>query len=76
MALTRPIGQPEPDPTSQEPQDGDAAVAPGDAGVTTPGDAGRITPAMAQYVEIKAANPDYLLFYRCLLYTSPSPRDS
>src|SRR5215472_16555434 len=64
MALTRPIGQPEPDPTSQEPQDGDAAVAPGNAGVTTPGDAGRITPAMAQYVEIKAANPDYLLFYR------------
>src|SRR5262250_2526866 len=64
MALTRPIGQPEPDPTSEEPQDGDAAVAPGNAGVTTPGDAGRITPAMAQYVEIKAANPDYLLFYR------------
>jgi hypothetical protein len=43
MALTRPIGQPEPDPTSQKPQDGDA-------GVTTPGGAGRITPAMAQYV--------------------------
>jgi DNA mismatch repair protein MutS len=27
-------------------------------------DEGRITPAMAQYVEIKAANPDCLLFYR------------
>ncbi|MGE0565449.1 MAG: DNA mismatch repair protein MutS [Pseudolabrys sp.] len=27
-------------------------------------DAGRVTPAMAQYVEIKAANPDCLLFYR------------
>src|SRR6185437_2043005 len=27
-------------------------------------DANRVTPAMAQYVEIKAANPDYLLFYR------------
>ncbi|HEX5506902.1 MAG TPA: DNA mismatch repair protein MutS, partial [Pseudolabrys sp.] len=25
---------------------------------------GRVTPAMAQYVEIKAANPDCLLFYR------------
>lgn len=29
-----------------------------------PGDAGRVTPMMAQYVEIKAANPDCLLFYR------------
>src|SRR5262245_40144331 len=48
MALTQPIGQPEPD----QPQNGDA------------GDTGRVTPAMAQYVEIKAANPDYLLFYR------------
>ena len=24
----------------------------------------RVTPAMAQYIEIKAANPDCLLFYR------------
>src|SRR5678816_1032065 len=48
MALTQPIGQPEPD----QPQNGDA------------GDTGRVTPAMAQYVEIKAAHPDYLLFYR------------
>src|SRR6476620_12670090 len=31
---------------------------------TTPADEGRVTPAMAQFVEIKAANPDYLLFYR------------
>src|SRR5215210_3024903 len=30
----------------------------------TPFDYGRITPMMAQYVEIKAANPDCLLFYR------------
>ena len=30
----------------------------------TPFDDGRITPMMAQYVEIKAANPDCLLFYR------------
>ena len=29
-----------------------------------PTDEGRVTPAMAQYVEIKAANPDCLLFYR------------
>jgi len=27
-------------------------------------DAGRVTPMMAQYIEIKAANPDCLLFYR------------
>src|SRR5919112_3019873 len=29
-----------------------------------PGDPGRVTPMMAQYIEIKAANPDCLLFYR------------
>jgi DNA mismatch repair protein MutS len=29
-----------------------------------PGDDGRVTPSMAQYIEIKAANPDSLLFYR------------
>jgi DNA mismatch repair protein MutS len=28
------------------------------------GDAGRVTPMMEQYLEIKAANPDCLLFYR------------
>ena len=27
-------------------------------------DAGRVTPMMEQYIEIKAANPDCLLFYR------------
>src|SRR4026209_2316680 len=27
-------------------------------------DDGRVTPAMAQYIEIKTANPDCLLFYR------------
>src|SRR5690242_6600603 len=52
MALTQPVGQPEPD----QPQNGDA----GDAST----DIGRVTPAMAQYVEIKAAHPDHLLFYR------------
>jgi DNA mismatch repair protein MutS len=56
MALTRPIGQPEPDSTSHQPQNGDGGVPLADEG--------RVTPAMAQYVEIKAAHPDYLLFYR------------
>src|ERR1017187_2615865 len=28
------------------------------------GDAGRVTPMMEQYIEIKTANPDCLLFYR------------
>src|SRR5262247_1098045 len=49
MALTRPIGQPEPDASGIPPQNGDA---------------GRITPMMEQYQDIKAANPDCLLFYR------------
>ncbi len=35
-----------------------------DAPVAAAGDDMRVTPAMAQYVEIKAANPDCLLFYR------------
>ena len=35
-----------------------------DASGVPPADEGRVTPAMAQYVEIKAANPDCLLFYR------------
>jgi DNA mismatch repair protein MutS len=30
----------------------------------TPGETARVTPMMEQYVEIKAANPDCLLFYR------------
>jgi DNA mismatch repair protein MutS len=33
-------------------------------GNDAPADAGRITPMMEQYIEIKAANPDCLLFYR------------
>ena len=39
----------------------DAAATPTPA---TNGDATRVTPMMEQYVEIKAANPDCLLFYR------------
>jgi DNA mismatch repair protein MutS len=41
--------------------------APADAGRVTPkaaDDVGRVTPMMEQYIEIKAANPDCLLFYR------------
>jgi DNA mismatch repair protein MutS len=49
MALTRPIGQPEPDAPRIPPQNGDA---------------GRVTPMMEQYQDIKAAHPDCLLFYR------------
>jgi DNA mismatch repair protein MutS len=39
-------------------------TAPEDAAAKPVGDAGRVTPMMEQYVEIKAANPDCLLFYR------------
>jgi DNA mismatch repair protein MutS len=52
MALTRPIGLSGPDGSPQgEP------LPPGAGN-------GRITPVMEQYIEIKAANPDCLLFYR------------
>jgi DNA mismatch repair protein MutS len=49
MALTQPAGLSEPE-TLEPPQNGGAA--------------GRVTPVMEQYIEIKAANPDCLLFYR------------
>jgi DNA mismatch repair protein MutS len=49
MALPRPVGQPEPEAAGIPPQNGDA---------------GRVTPMMEQYQDIKAANPDCLLFYR------------
>src|SRR6201999_2862053 len=39
-----------------------ANPAPPDTGASA--DNGRVTPMMEQYVEIKAANPDCLLFYR------------
>ena len=39
--------------------------APADLSLASPaGDDHRITPLMEQYVEIKSANPDCLLFYR------------
>ncbi len=51
-----------------QPITADAEIAPPDTGgrVTpkVPEDAGRVTPMMEQYIEIKAANPDCLLFYR------------
>ena len=51
-----------------QPITADAEIAPPDTGgrVTpkAPDDVGRVTPMMEQYIEIKAANPDCLLFYR------------
>jgi len=41
-----------------------AAAAAGDVTAKAADEAGRITPMMEQYIEIKAANPDCLLFYR------------
>ena len=45
----------------------------------------KLSPGMQQYLDIKKDYPDafllfrmgdfYELFYECLLYTSPSPRD-
>jgi DNA mismatch repair protein MutS len=48
MALTHPIGMSEPEPPGGTPPQGE----------------GRVTPMMEQYIEIKTANPDCLLFYR------------
>ncbi|MCC6778457.1 MAG: DNA mismatch repair protein MutS [Hyphomicrobiales bacterium] len=49
----------------QDEQDGSSGPA-GSNGVPAPPseEAGRITPVMGQFIEIKAAHPDYLLFYR------------
>jgi DNA mismatch repair protein MutS len=57
MAIAKSIGLPEP----EEPPSGEAGRAtPPLAGA----EGGRVTPMMEQYIEIKAANPDCLLFYR------------
>jgi DNA mismatch repair protein MutS len=58
MHAARPTDKPEtPDPAD--------AAAPPDASPRKSGaDASRATPMMEQYIEIKAANPDCLLFYR------------
>src|SRR3954454_3769239 len=50
MNIARPAAAPPPE-----------SAAPPDGGGN---DIGRVTPMMEQYVEIKAANPSYLLFYR------------
>ena len=62
MALAHPSKAPAPDGLSE----GDDRPA-ADEGARPPaasGDGGRVTPMMEQYIEIKAANPDCLLFYR------------
>ena len=57
MAVARPIGLSEPD---SPPSGGEADRVSPIAG----GEAGRVSPMMEQYIEIKAANLDCLLFYR------------
>src|SRR4030088_2557761 len=58
------------DPADGAPSEPNGIAAPktaDDAGRAAPkpdDDVGRVTPMMEQYVEIKAANPDCLLFYR------------
>jgi DNA mismatch repair protein MutS len=59
MAITQPLGLPDADAPDPAPLNGKSG-----GGMTPPVDEGRVTPAMAQYVEIKAAHPDCLLFYR------------
>jgi DNA mismatch repair protein MutS len=58
----------EPSDTTAKPADAAVSLAPktDDAGVTPKAadDVARVTPMMEQYIEIKAANPDCLLFYR------------
>jgi DNA mismatch repair protein MutS len=53
MSIAKPIDMREPDEAPQQ------SVA-----SATSAEGGRVTPMMEQYIEIKAANPDYLLFYR------------
>jgi DNA mismatch repair protein MutS len=57
MALTQPKGLSEPEIPPQNGANGVTPIAPAEA-------AARVTPMMEQYIEIKAANPDCLLFYR------------
>src|ERR1700752_3341558 len=54
MDATRPIAA----------DDTGASPAPGRGAPKAADDAGRVTPMMEHYIEIKAANPDCLLFYR------------
>src|SRR5712691_9609246 len=50
--------------SSVAPMDATPFPAANDAPPAAAGEEGRVTPLMEQYVEIKAANPDCLLFYR------------
>jgi DNA mismatch repair protein MutS len=69
MALSKPLGRPQDDSTRM-PDNGEPHGSPSHADEPDPvaamgaSEPGRVTPAMAQYAEIKAANPDCLLFYR------------
>ncbi len=66
MAVPRPKNPPAPQGLSED-EDLVAPQPANDAGRSTPiasDEAGRVTPMMEQYIEIKAANPDCLLFYR------------
>src|SRR5712691_5423453 len=51
-------------PDMTAPPDGSSRAMPAGNGEAGRSDAARITPMMEQYIEIKAANPEYLLFYR------------
>src|SRR5690349_20249072 len=67
MALSRSANlredPPERNPAPPAPgEGGGVAPVPGDGAAAD--DLGRVTPMMEQYLEIKAANPDCLLFYR------------
>jgi len=62
MVAAKPAGMSEPEPP--EPPESAAEDSGRVMPAITAGDDGRVTPAMAQYIEIKAANPDCLLFYR------------
>ncbi|GIK79888.1 MAG: DNA mismatch repair protein MutS [Pseudorhodoplanes sp.] len=68
MAPAHPSKAPVPDAMAEDDdRPASEARASGDAARVTAkasDDAGRVTPMMEQYIEIKAANPDSLLFYR------------
>ncbi len=51
-------------PDMTAPPDGSGRATPSGNGDAARSEAARITPMMEQYIEIKAANPEYLLFYR------------
>src|SRR5215468_11286735 len=58
-----PDGSPAPSAPAENGRTVSAALNPSGDGAAAD-DLGRVTPMMEQYIEIKAANPDCLLFYR------------